>query len=108
MASTLFSWDFRLHDWRDRAIHVILVAQQTVLARHSAGVAGLAEILFHRTEIGSEVLRIALHVALQIRPALFKVMAGQTTAILRCRMPKCLTDESSEASLFALYRSGRN
>src|ERR1041384_5395910 len=30
----LFSRDFRIDDWRDDAIHMILVAQQTVLARH--------------------------------------------------------------------------
>ena len=68
---------------------MILVAQQTVLTRHAAGVAGLAEILFHRTEIGHEVLRIALLVALQIGAAFFKVMAGQTTAISSRLMPKC-------------------
>ena len=76
------SWESRVHDWRDRAIHMILVAQQTVLTRLAAGVTGLAEILFHRTEIGHESLGIALLVALEVGAAFFKVMAGQTTAVL--------------------------
>jgi hypothetical protein len=61
---------------------MIFVAQQTVLARHAAGVTALAEILFHRAKIGHEILRTALLVALQVGAAFFEVMAGQTTAIL--------------------------
>ena len=82
---------------------MIFVAQQTVLTRHAAGVTGLAEILFHRTEIGHEIFRIALLVALQIGAAFFKVMAGQTTAILQDAEMR-LMDEIREASLFALDR----
>ena len=48
----LLNWEFRVHDGRGHAIHMIFVAQQTVLTRHAAGVTGLAEILFHRAEIG--------------------------------------------------------
>jgi hypothetical protein len=48
---TLLSWEFRAYDWRDDAIHMVFVAEQTVLARHAGGVTGLAEILFHITEI---------------------------------------------------------
>ena len=93
---------------------MIFVAQQAVLTRHAAGVTGLAEILCHRTEIGHEILRIALLVALQIGPALFKDMAGQTAAILQDayaltypdRLEMRLMDEIREASLFALDRRG--
>src|SRR5215470_16458353 len=73
----LFSWDSRVDDWRDDPIHMILVAQQTILTRHAAGVTALAELLFHRTKIGHEKLRIALLVALQIGAASFKIVAGQ-------------------------------
>src|SRR2546425_1143429 len=82
---------------------MIFVAQYTVLTRHAAGVTGLAEILFHRTKIGHEILRIALLVALQIGAAFFKVMAGQTTAILQNAQMR-LMDEIREASPFALDR----
>ena len=95
----LFSWDSRVYDWRDHAIHMIFVAQQTVLARHAAGVTALAEILFHRTKIGHEILRIALLVALQIGAASFKVMAGQATTILQNAEMRPV-DEIREASLF--------
>ena len=67
---------------------------------------GLAEILFHLTEIGHEILRIALLVALQIGAGFFKVMASQTTAILQDAEVR-LMDESREASLFALDRRRR-
>ena len=91
---------------------MIFVAKQTVLARCAAVVTGLAEILFHLTEIGHEILRIALLVALQIGAGFFKVMAGQTTAILQdayaLTYPDCLEmrlmDEIREASQFALDR----
>jgi hypothetical protein len=66
-------------------------------------VTALAEILFHRTEVGREILRIALLVALQIGATFFKVMAGQTTAILQDAEMR-LMDEIREASLFALDR----
>jgi hypothetical protein len=66
-------------------------------------VAGFAELLFHRTKIGHEILRIALLVALQIGAASFKVMAGQTTAILHDAEMRSV-DEIREASLFALDR----
>ena len=92
---------------------MIFVAQQTILTRHAAGVTGLAEILFHLTEIGHEILRIARLVAPQIggRP-FFKVMARQTTAIFQDadaltdtnRLEMRLMDEIREASLFALDR----
>jgi hypothetical protein len=78
---------------------VIFVTQQTVLTRHPAGVTGLAETLFHRTEIRHEIPRIALLVALQIGAAFFKAMAGQTTAILKDAEMR-LMDEIREASLF--------
>ena len=77
---------------------MIFVAQQTVLTRHASGVTGLAEILFHSTEIGHEIFRIALLVALQIGAAFFKVMAGQTTAILQDAEMR-LMDEIRETSL---------
>src|SRR5262245_2155334 len=40
-----------VHDWRHHAVHMISVAQQTVLARQAAGVTALAKILFYRTEV---------------------------------------------------------
>ena len=91
---------------------MIFVAQQAVLTRRAAVVTGLAEILFHLTEIGREILRIALLVALQIGAVFFKVMAGQTTAILQDayaltypdRLEMRLMDEIREASLLALDR----
>ena len=85
---------------------MIFVAQETVLTRHAAGVTGLAEILFHRTEIGHESFRIALLVALQIGTAFFKAMAGQTTAILQNAEMR-LMDEIPEAPLLALDRRRR-
>src|SRR6185295_16759575 len=100
---TLFGWDFRVDDWRDYAIHMIFVAQQTVLARHAAGVTALTEILFHRAKIGHKTLRIALLVALQIGAASFKVVAGQATAILHDAEMRPV-DEVREASLFGLNR----
>src|SRR5215831_12662511 len=100
---TLFSRDFRVDDRRDDAIHMILVAQETVLTRHAAGVTALAEFLFHSTKIGYEKLRTALLVALQIGAASFKVMAGQTTAILHDAEMRPV-DEIRKASLFALDR----
>jgi hypothetical protein len=98
---TLFSWDSGVHDRRDHAIHVIFVAQQTVLPRHAAGVTGLAEVLFHRTEIGHEILRIALLIALQKGAVFFKAMTGQAAAILQDAEMR-LMDEIREASLFRL------
>ena len=82
---------------------MIFVAQLTVLTRHAAGVAGLAELLFHPTKIGHEILRIALLVALQIGAAFLEVMAGQTTAILQDAEMR-LMHEIREASLFVLDR----
>src|SRR5262245_14242952 len=99
----LFGWDSRVDDWRDDAVHVIFVAQHTVLARHAAGVTALAELLFHSTKIGREKLRIALLVALQIGAASFKVMAGQTTTILHEPEMRPV-NEIREASQFALDR----
>jgi hypothetical protein len=69
-------------------------------------VTGLAEILFHRTEVGREILRIALLVALQIGAAFFKAMAGQAAAILQDAEMR-LMDEVREASLFAPDRRRR-
>jgi hypothetical protein len=80
---------------------VILVAQQAVLARHAAGVTGLAEILLHGAEVGHEILRIALLVALQVRATLFEAMAGQTAAVLQDAEVR-LVDEIREASQLAL------
>jgi hypothetical protein len=76
LAQTLLSWYFRTHDGRDNAVHMIFVAQEAVLARRAVVVTALAEILFHVTEIGDEILQIAPLVALQIGGAFFKVMAG--------------------------------
>ena len=110
---SLLSRELRVHDWRDHAIHMILVAQQAVLARHGAGVTGLAEILFHLTEIGHETLRIALLVALEVGAAFFKAVAGQTAAILQDARPIFhdaevrLMDEIREASPLALDRGRR-
>jgi hypothetical protein len=46
-------------------------------------VAALAELLFDGTEIRREGFRVALLVALQIGATFFKIVAGQTTAILQ-------------------------
>ena len=100
----LFSRYPRAYDRRDHAIHMILVAQQTVLTRYTACVTGLAKILLHRTEIGHESLRIALLVALQVGAGFFKLMAGQTTAVLQ-DAEMWLMDEVREASLFARDRN---
>ena len=87
------------------------------MTRRAVVVTGLAEILFHLTEIGHEILRIALLVALQIGGVFFKVMAGQTTAIFQDpyaltytdRLEMRLMDEIREAPLFALRpKAGRN
>src|SRR5262245_2776188 len=100
---------------------MIFVAQQAVLARRAAVVAGLAKILFHRTEIGHDVSRIALVIALQIgrglfaRRGFFEDMAGQATAIFQDayaltdpdRLEMRLMDEIGEASPFAFGRRGR-
>jgi hypothetical protein len=72
-------------------------------------VAGLAEILFHSSKIGHEILRIALLVAFQIRGAFFKDMARQATVILQDanaltypdRLEVRLMDKICEASSFA-------
>ena len=99
---------------------MIFVAQQTVLTRRADIVTGLAEILFHRAEIGREVLRIALLVALQIGRGFFtgrgflEHMAGQTPAILQDadaladpdRLEVRFMDEIGEAAPFALDRRG--
>jgi hypothetical protein len=82
---------------------MILVAREAVLARHAGGVTSLAEILFHRTEIGHETLRIALLVALQIRAAFLEAVAGQTAAVLQDAEMR-LMDELREASLLSLGR----
>ena len=94
-------WDFRVHDWRDYAIHMIFVAEQTVLASHAALVTTLAEILFYAAEVRSENMRISLLVALQIGAAFFEIMAGQTTAISRCTEMRFM-DERREASTFGV------
>jgi len=73
----------RLHDGRDNVVHMIFVAQETVLTRLARGVARLAEILFHRTEIGRETARIALLVALEVRAAFLEGVAGQAAAIVQ-------------------------
>ena len=94
---------------------MIFVTQQTILTRRAGVVTGLAKILFHLTEIGHEILRIALLVALQIGPAFFKDMASQTTAIFQDayaltysdRLEMRLMDEIREASPFAVGRNGR-
>src|SRR5262245_1949881 len=97
---------------------MIFVAQEAVLACRAAVVAGLAEILFHRAEIGHEVSWIALLVTLQIGRGLFlgrtflEDMAGQATAILQDayaltdpdRLEMWLMDKIGKASPFALGR----
>jgi hypothetical protein len=91
---------------------MIFVAHETVLTRRADVVTGLAETLFHLTEIRSEFLRIALLVALQIGAALFEAVAGQTTVILQDadaltdpdRLEMRLMDEIGEASVLALDR----
>ena len=98
---TLLNWDFRVHDRRAHAIHVIFVARQTVLARHGAGVTGLAEILFHRSEIVDEIFWIALLIALQIGAAFFEGMTGQAAAIFQNAEMR-LMDEIGEAPLLRL------
>src|SRR5262245_13420868 len=99
----LFSRDFRVDDWRDDAVHMVFVAQETVLTRHAAGVTALAEFLFNSAKIRHEKLRIALLVALQIGAASFKGMAGEATAILHDAEMRPV-DEIRETSLFALDR----
>jgi hypothetical protein len=107
---TLLNWDFRAHDGRDHAVHMIFVTQKAVLARRAFIVTSLAEILFHLTEIGHEILRTALLIALQIEGAFFNFMAGQTPAIFQDadaltytdRLEMRLMNEFREASLFAL------
>ena len=94
-------WDLCVHDWRDHAIHMIFVAEQTVLARHTALVTTLAGILFHTAEIRCENMRIALLVALQIGAAFFEVVAGQTTAIFHYVEMRFM-GERREASPFCL------
>src|SRR5262245_12851072 len=83
--------------------------------------AGLAKILLPRPEIGHEVSRVALLVALEIgrgfftRRTFFKDMAGQATAILQDadaltdpdRLEMRLMDEIGEASPFAFGRRRR-
>ena len=99
-------WELRVHDWRDRAIHMIFVAQQTVLARFAGGMTRLAEILFYFTEIGRKNFRIALFVALQIGAVFFEVVACQTPAIFQGAEVR-LMDESRKALLFPLGRGLR-
>jgi hypothetical protein len=99
-------WDSRVHDWRDHATHMILVAKQAVLTRRAGSVTGLAEFFLHRTKVGHEVLRIALLVALQIGAALLEVMAGQATAVLQNAEMR-LMDEIREVSLLARHRRRR-
>jgi hypothetical protein len=64
-------------------------------------VTALAETLFHRAEIGHEIFRIAVLIALQIRATFLKVMAGQAAAILQ-EAEMRLMDEIREASLLRL------
>jgi len=80
---------------------MIFVAQQAVLTRRAAGVTGLAEFLFHFAEIGYEVFRISLLVALQIGTTLLNIVAGQTAAIFQHAEMRFM-DEIREASLFRL------
>ena len=97
----LLNWNFRIHDRRDDSIHMIFVAQQAVLTRCAAGVTGLAEFFFYGAEIGREVFRISLLVALQIRTTVFHTVAGQTTATFQDAEMRFM-DEIREASLFRL------
>src|SRR5215510_3293675 len=90
--------DCRIHDGRDHAVHMIFVAQETVLPRHAAGVAGLAEIFFHRAEIGHEAARIALRIALQIGAPLLKVMTGEAATMFQDAEMR-FVDKSRKASL---------
>src|SRR5262245_15421765 len=94
---------------------MIFVAQEAVLARRAAIVAGLTEILLHRTKIGHEVSWIALLITLQIGRTFLEDMAGQATAILQDayaltdpdRLEMRLVDEIGEASPLAVGRRGR-
>jgi hypothetical protein len=103
---SLLNWNFRVHDRSDNAIHVILVARQAVLPCGIAGMTSLADIFFHRAEIGREILWIAVLVALQIWPVFFRVMAGQTAARPYYRKMR-LMNEICEASPFAFDRRRR-
>ncbi len=107
MALTLLSRDLRAHDRRDHTVHMIFVARQhTVLARHAGGVAGLAEILFHLTEIGHEILRIALLVALQIGAAFLEGYGrSEQPAVLQDAQMR-LMDEIREASFLLSTEGG--
>ena len=77
----LQSRQFRVRDGRDSVIHMILVTCEAVLTRFAGGVAGLTPILFHRTEPGDKIVRIALLVAFQIRAVFIQLMAGEATAL---------------------------
>ena len=95
----LVAWNLRAHGWHGRAIDVVLVAQQAVLTRHTAGMTGLAELLLHRGEVGNEDFRIALLIALQIGAVFPEVVTGQASAMLE-HTEMGLVDETCEASLF--------
>jgi hypothetical protein len=97
---TLLNRDFRVHDRRGRAVHVIFVAQQAVLPRLAAGVACLAKFLLHRAETCGKFSWAALFVALEIRAILFKAMASETAAIVHDAHVRFM-DEIREASPFA-------
>ena len=66
----------------------------------------LAEFLLYRAETGHEILWIALLIALQIGAAFFKLVTGQTTAIIQDAHMR-LMDEIREAPLFAIGRERR-
>lgn len=60
---------------------MIIVARQAVLTHAAAGVAPLADILFHRAKVRREISWIALLVALQIRPIFRDVVASEAAAL---------------------------
>jgi len=99
----LLSGDSRVDGRCDHAVHMIVVAQQTVLSRFRAGVTRLAEVFFYFTEVGHEGERVAFLVTLEVRASLFEVVARQTTAIIH-NAEMGLVDEMCELALFGVDR----
>lgn len=100
---TLLAGILRAHDGRDDTMHMIFVTEQTVLPRHTLGMAGLAKLLFHGPEIRCELVRLALLVAFQIWPSLIELMARETAAPLHDAEMRFVS-ETREVPLLAGYR----
>ena len=94
-------WNFRIQDWRDHVIHVVLVARRTVLPRGVCLMTALTDFLFHCAETRREFLRVALFVALQIRAVFFEAVACQTATRSDGR-EMWFMDEFREATAFVL------